>query len=358
MRRSPLPINSNMYWISPSDEGTNMNMLRYLTAGGLQQVLQQVSTVIDDNCNHLTLYQMTFIIIHSCPDFHFHTDFNPSLSGQAYTVLFPLQLVESSPPEVVIQREVTNTVHSFKYERGHAFLWGPNTVHATAIVSYPKGAFRICVSLSLGCITPLTVQLIARDISQQYPPKREKFLLELASKAHWTRNSGIQQCHLPCIDEYIIYGKEWLNQFHEWIELQKTNTSILMYPKNLRKWMTQQRYAYAVKHGKNNSNANTLSCVKTVKTLTDSRKQKLKDNNFIFSLGRDEGRNQERWEIMFERAMRYKEEHRTLTVSTYVDQQLHSWLVIQRKKLLDDSKLSIMGKVRKNKLLQLGLNFK
>ncbi len=131
-----------------------------------------------------------------------------------------------------------------------------------------------------------------------------------------------------------------------------------MYPKKLRKWMTQQRYAYAVKHGKNNSNANTLSCVKTVKTLTDSRKQKLKDNNFIFSLGRDEGRNQERWEIMFERAMRYKEEHRTLTVSTYVDQQRHSWLVIQQKKLLDDSKLSIMGKVRKNKLLQLGLNFK
>jgi len=68
--------------------------------------------------------------------------------------------------------------------------------------------------------------------------------------------------------------------------------------------MTQQRYAYAVKHGKNNSNANTLSCVKTVKTQTDSREQKLKDNNFIFSLGRDEGRNQERWEIMFERAMR------------------------------------------------------
>jgi len=92
-----------MYWISPSDEATNMNMLRYFTAGGLQQVLQQVSTAIDDNCNHLTLYQMTFIIIHSCPDFHFHTDFNPSLSGQAYTVLFPLQLVESSPPEVVIQ---------------------------------------------------------------------------------------------------------------------------------------------------------------------------------------------------------------------------------------------------------------
>jgi len=35
VRRSALPPNSIIYWISPSNEATNSNMLYYLTAGGL-----------------------------------------------------------------------------------------------------------------------------------------------------------------------------------------------------------------------------------------------------------------------------------------------------------------------------------
>jgi hypothetical protein len=35
VRRSVLPPNSIIYWISPSNEATNSNMLYYLTAGGL-----------------------------------------------------------------------------------------------------------------------------------------------------------------------------------------------------------------------------------------------------------------------------------------------------------------------------------
>jgi hypothetical protein len=95
----------------------------------------------------------------------------------------------------------------------------------------------------------------------------------------------------------------------------------------------------------------TFSNVKAVKTLNDSREQKLKDNNFSFSLLRDEGRNQERWEHMFQRAQKHKEEHRSLRVSKHVDQQLSSWIVLQQKKLRDDSKLSTMGIVRKEKLV-------
>jgi hypothetical protein len=61
-----------MYWISPSDDAANSNMLYYLTAGGLLQVLQQLSTVIGDNIKHLTIYQMTFIIVQSCEELHLH----------------------------------------------------------------------------------------------------------------------------------------------------------------------------------------------------------------------------------------------------------------------------------------------
>jgi hypothetical protein len=160
-----------MYWISPSDEATTLNILYYLTAGGLFQVLQQVSSIIGYHLNHLTLFQMTFIIVHCCEELLFCTDFHPTLSGQVYTLLFPHQLVQSSPPEVILQQHFTGKVHSFYYEKGHAFSWGPNTMHATAMVNYCDDAFRICISLSLGHITPMNVQLILQDISQQYPPK-------------------------------------------------------------------------------------------------------------------------------------------------------------------------------------------
>ncbi len=92
--------------------------------------------------------------------------------------------------------------------------------------------------------------------------------------------------------------------------------------------------------------------------MTDSREQKLKDSNFSFYLARDEGRNQERWEMMFQKAQELKEQHGTLSVSPYVDQQLSSWLFHQRKHLRDDAKLSSTGKLRKQKLLELGVNFK
>jgi len=355
VRRSALPPNSIIYWISPSNEATNSNMLYYLTAGGLRQVLQQVSTVIGDNINHLTVFQMTFIIVHSSEDLHFHTDFHPRLSGQAYTLLFPIQIVESSPPEVVIQERGSGNVHSFQYEKGHAFIWGTNTMHATATLNYPSGLFRICVSVSLGYITPSNVQLIIRDISQQYPPKREKFLLELASNAHWSRtNSGTVGYNLPETDDSVIYGKEWLEKLNEFLEVGRSRTS---YPPKLQRWISQQRYAYNLKHGSTPKHLNT-AMMKAIKTMTDSREQKLKDSNFSFYLARDEGRNQERWEMMFQKAQEHKEQHGTLSVSPYVDQQLSSWLFHQRKHLRDDAKLSSTGKLRKQKLLELGVNFK
>jgi hypothetical protein len=128
LRHSPLPKKSIMYWISPSDDATNSNMLYYLTASGLHQVLQQLSTVLGDNIKHLTLYQMMFIIVHSCEELHLHTDFDPSLSKQAYTLLFPILLADGSPPKIIIKQQGSSKLLSFQYEKGHAFLWG--TRHA------------------------------------------------------------------------------------------------------------------------------------------------------------------------------------------------------------------------------------
>jgi len=103
-------------------------MLYYLTASGLHQVLQQLSTVLGDNIKHLTLYQMMFIIVHSCEELHLHTDFDPSLSKQAYTLLFPILLADGSPPKFIIKQQGSSKLLSFQYEKGHAFLWG--TRHA------------------------------------------------------------------------------------------------------------------------------------------------------------------------------------------------------------------------------------
>jgi hypothetical protein len=105
-----------------------------------------------------------------------------------------------------------------------------------------------------------------------------------------------------------------------------------------------QRYAYALKHGLKVNSDHKRSCIKFVRTLTDSREQKLKNINFIFVQPRDEGRNQARREQMLSRAMQYYDEHGNLTASAYVDQPLNSWLIQQCKKLQDDSQLSMRNK--------------
>jgi hypothetical protein len=139
--------------------------------------------------------------------------------------------------------------------------------------------------------------------------------------------------------------------------LLQENTPILEYLKKLQKWISMQRYAYALKHGLKVNSDHKRSCIKFVRTLTDSREQKLKNINFIFVQPRDEGRNQARREQMLSRAMQYYDEHGNLTASAYVDQPLNSWLIQQCKKLQDDSQLSSMGILRKQKLLSIRFTF-
>jgi ABC-type uncharacterized transport system permease subunit len=112
-------------------------------------VLHKISLVFNDHINHLTVYQLTFIIFNLCEELNFHTDFVPTLVGQTVTVLIPLQVVEQLPPEVVLKQHGCDTLHYLQYRNGFAYFWGARTIHASGMVHYADASYRVCVSISI-----------------------------------------------------------------------------------------------------------------------------------------------------------------------------------------------------------------
>jgi hypothetical protein len=166
-----------MYWISPADWETHTSMLSRLGSGGFGTVLNAIGTFFLNFVPHLTVYQLTFLVVSRCDEVRFHTDNDDSLLNQIWTMIIPLILVPNSPPELVVLQRNSNTRHLIKYQMEEAIVWGPDTVHSTACVRY-QGGYRVCVAINFGFINPLNVKQVVSDLTQQYPPKRMKLLLE------------------------------------------------------------------------------------------------------------------------------------------------------------------------------------
>jgi hypothetical protein len=156
MLRRPLPNDCNLHWIAPADNNTHMDLLKHLGSSGFDMVLQALGTVSDASVKNLVVYQLTFIIVSFCGSFRLHLDNEPSLSGRAWTVIVPLQLVRSSPPELIIRPSGSRTLHTVKYEYDKLVIFGPMTDHATGIVSYTAGD-RVCLAVSVGFISNETM---------------------------------------------------------------------------------------------------------------------------------------------------------------------------------------------------------
>jgi hypothetical protein len=67
---------SDMYWISPADLHTHHNLLSVLGVGGLGSVLNAVGAQSNKEVCHLTVFQMTFLVLSSCRELQFHVDFD------------------------------------------------------------------------------------------------------------------------------------------------------------------------------------------------------------------------------------------------------------------------------------------
>lgn len=48
-----------------------------------------------------------------------------SLTGEAWSIIIPINSVDASPPELLVNHHVSIVVHELKYHVGQAFVWGP-----------------------------------------------------------------------------------------------------------------------------------------------------------------------------------------------------------------------------------------
>ena len=356
IRRRPQPSNCDMYWISPANIDSHSCMLARLGSGGFHDVLKAIGTVLEVHIPHLTVYSLTYLLVSFCNLQRFHTDNDDDLMGDVWTVIFPLILVPNSPPELVVRHSVHKTEHPIKYTIGEAVIWGPNTEHSTASVAY-EGDYRVCVAINIGFINALNVKQIVRDLTQQYPPRSQKLLLQWAQNPHWRRGVWNDEASLPSVPDIVLLGSEWLSKYNELVQLKEDSCGIMEgnYPPALRQWMAHQRYCFALKHGLRTTPLESSSSIASAtRTLTCYRESKLQDIGFLFTVERDGGANQGKWMANLHKLVVFQTQNGHFNVSTSADKKLYDWILTQKRTLVNESNLTSTKQKRRKMLLALG----
>mmetsp|Transcript_44 Transcript_44/g.60 ORF Transcript_44/g.60 Transcript_44/m.60 type:complete len:306 (-) Transcript_44:522-1439(-) len=91
---------SDMHWISPADEQGHEDFLKLLRENGFLGVLNVIGNEL--GLDALVAYQLTFIVVSHCEQGFIHHDTH-NIGDRTYNVIIPLETVEDSPPELIIQ---------------------------------------------------------------------------------------------------------------------------------------------------------------------------------------------------------------------------------------------------------------
>ncbi len=106
--------------------------------------MNAIGSISPPHVRSLTIYQLTFAVVSHCGSVHLHSDFPESLSNEAWTVILPLRVVETSEPELIVQNLHTKAQQHVKNDIGSAVIFGPHTFHSTAVLRYTN-ANRVCL---------------------------------------------------------------------------------------------------------------------------------------------------------------------------------------------------------------------
>jgi hypothetical protein len=222
--------------------------------------------------------------------------------------------------------------HLIKYNVGEALIWGPTTEHSTARVKYDVG-YRVCVALNVGLINSINVRQILLDITQQYPPRSRKLLLEWAKNPHWRKEALHDDTYLPRVPDSILLGNEWFSKYTELVLLKERESLAEedKYPSAIKQGMAHQRYCFTLKLSlRDQVRESSCSIASASRTLTFCREAKLRQIGFLFTVQRDEGANQRKWLRMYHESNQFVTSHGHLNVSIVVDEKLHGWIRTQK----------------------------
>jgi hypothetical protein len=351
-RRPFIGGDSDMFWVSPSNLKLHNEVLNYLGSAGIDAVLRCIDSFDTSVVRHWTIFQFSFIVVSQSNKTQFHVDFHEDLDGVAWHVVIPLVLCPSSPPELFVKSTVDGSIVPIKYEIGTALIWGALLDHSTGIFSYESG-FRVCLSVSVGSINCGNVKRFLSDISQQFPPRKADFLLDWAKSPHFS----LGKCYVPSLQHEALLGKEWLQQYNTYVKIHECNRD-LMFPPSIKKWVSHQRYCFAVKHNTISKDAYdfTSSHVRSAsRTLTCFREFMLRKINFPFHVERDSGINQTKWYRMYNEVREFVANHGHCKVTrSSCSHKLYSWVRTQKAKLCSGAQLSAVKRERLRLMQELG----
>jgi len=139
---------SDMHWISPADEQGHEDFLKLLRENGFLGVLNVIGNEL--GIDALVAYQLTFIVVSHCEQGFIHHDTH-NTGDRTYNVIIPLETVEDSPPELIIQGtdEPVFTQGRLNYEENIGILLGDFAEHATSECDYrdEPGAMRLAATI-------------------------------------------------------------------------------------------------------------------------------------------------------------------------------------------------------------------
>ena len=232
---------TNMHWISPSDDATHQDLLHYLGFTGFGDVLQQFGKYFP-HIGKLTCYQLSFIAVSHVHKIRPHADLTCN-GNTAWNILFPLKLVEGSTDELMVFSDNKVVSDTVKFHLGTAVVLGDGGVHATNMVDYTGGSFRLMASVYIADISKYNVLALVADVSQKYP-NSWKQLMQMTEQPHWTWQSGLS---LPTIPVKDWVGRNWYSSFEKVKAFKEAHGHCFITPYNdpsLSEWVYRQRHYY------------------------------------------------------------------------------------------------------------------
>ena len=174
---------SNMHWISPSDEPAHDDFLRVLAKAGFDDALQAIGTHFD--WEGLVVYHLTFIGVSHCEKGYLHRDFT-DVGGSAFNMIIPLILANETNPELELaQDEEGNTTGYYRYRYHVGSMVGDNTYHATAACDYrDQGQMRMAATIYMADVKAANLAQHLESLTQVYPPNDPSHLFNRRAR-HW-----------------------------------------------------------------------------------------------------------------------------------------------------------------------------
>ena len=177
---------SDMHWVSPSDEEAHSGFLEALGGAGFDEVLRAIGERFD--LDGLYIYHLTFIGVSRCNEGYIHHDFKHT-DGKAFNVIVPLMLVDGSPPELILTTDDDEDVmglHKYRYDVGS--IVGDYAMHATASCDYrDENGMRLAATIYFADVNDDNVDAVIDSFTQMYPPHEPEFLPPYQS-LHWDPN--------------------------------------------------------------------------------------------------------------------------------------------------------------------------